>query len=496
MVDLNEDQISSWRAIKVALTSLPVLKQFNFGSIVVIDCDASKVATGGVLLQPHPYKGNTRNDDKPLLSSSQTALYPVAYMIHKFSPTQQKYSTQERELLAVILFLQHWRYWIQGANIVVRTDLESLARYCTKIDVTPRILRFLDVIEHYDPHIVYRKGVTNFFPDYLSRPPFSSSLDADEVYPVQIDNDPDITEDEIDQIYQQFFFALNNHSELPIRLARFKNDFIVRSNSLYFIENKFLKEELDYDALLHQAISLHHWIGHATAGILIAELQLVSVVNQCSPPNIPSLPLQHFPPAQPLQRWGIDFTGPIAGYKMLNAVDYATGYGISQLYHPVDHATIINFIKNLIYTFGTPAELISDNGASFLAYETRQFLDHYKIRYHQTTPYHPRTNGRCEKLNGVIKKILSNILMAAVGLTAEEALKKALLIYNTRPSENGYSQFLLFGVAQNLSNPAPTTFFYTREETQDETKALTKDLASRKKEIKDMIRNSVNSVKA
>ncbi|KAI0997907.1 hypothetical protein K3495_g10283 [Podosphaera aphanis] len=280
MVDLNEDQISNWRA----------------GHKVVIDCDASKVATGGVLLQPHPYKGNTRNDDKPLLSSSQTALYLVAYMSHKFSPTQQRHSTQERELLAVILCLQHWRYWIEGANIVVRTDHESLAGYRTKIDATPRILRFLDVIEHYDPRIVYRKGVTNVLPDCLSRPSFPFSLDADEVYPVQIDNDldqnarsvimvdPDITEDEIDQVQNaenvstlnQFdsenrrltidnlskidlsaiFFALNNHSELPSRLARFTNDFIVRNNSLYFIENKFLKEVLDYDALLHQAISI------------------------------------------------------------------------------------------------------------------------------------------------------------------------------------------------------------------------------------------------
>ncbi|RKF83690.1 Pro-Pol polyprotein, partial [Golovinomyces cichoracearum] len=290
--------------------------------------------------------------------------------------------------------------------------------------------------------------------------------------------------------------------------------FIVRNNSLYFIENKLLKEVLDYDALLHQAISLHQRIGHATAGILIAELRakfwhpdiiliVQEVIRTCErcqlmlTPNIPSLPLQPIPPAQPLQRWGIDFTGPIAGYKMLNAVDYAIGYGTSQLCHSADHATIINFIKNLIYTFGTPAELISDNSASFLAHETRQFLDHYKIRYHQTTSYHPRTNGRWENFNGVIKKILSNILMAAVVLTTEEALKKALPIYNTKTFENGYSpHFLLFGVAHNLSNPAPTTFFYTREDTQDETKAFTKNLASREKELKDMIQNSVNSVKA
>lgn len=553
IIKLSEDQISSWKAIKVALTSLPVLKSFNFDLEVVIDCDASSDATGGVLLQPHPYNGNTRIDDKKLLSSSKTALYPVAYMSHKFSPTQKRYSTQERELLAVILCLQHWRYWVEGAKIVVRTDHESLAGYRTKIDITPRILRFLDVIEHYNPRIVYRKGITNVLPDYLSRPPFPSTLDSVQVYPIESDknptistnniiNDPDATEDEADldenndensassQIDSSnrrvtidnlsridllaIFQALTDHTQLPRHLARFTDNFIVRSNSLFYIDNYFLKQVLDYDVLLQEAIILHEQIGHATAGILLAELhkkywhpdmiliaqEVIRTCQRCQlmlAPNIPSLPLQPIPPAQPLQRWGIDFTGPIAGYTMLNAIDYATGYGISQLCLIADHKTVINFIDNLIHIFGIPAEIISDNGSAFVSNDTRIFLSKHKIKYHQATPYHPRTNGRCEKFNGIIKKIWLDIRRVAVEITPEEALKKALLIYNSRPSEHGYSpHFLLFGVAPKLSNPAPAAVFYTREETDEETRSFVKDLASRRKEQLNLIRSSVNSVKA
>ncbi|KAI6245709.1 hypothetical protein HI914_06011, partial [Erysiphe necator] len=98
-----------------------------------------------------------------------------------------------------------------------------------------------------------------------------------------------------------------------------------------------------------------------------------------------------------------------------------------------------------------------------------RFTDNFIVR---TTPYHPRTNGRCEKFNGIIKKIWLDIRRVAVEITPEEALKKALLIYNSRPSEHGYSpHFLLFGVAPKLSNPAPAAVFYTREETDEETRS-------------------------
>ena len=254
-------------------------------------------------------------------------------------------------------------------------------------------------------------------------------------------------------------------------------------------------------------------MGHVTAGILINELrqnywhpdivligqEAIRTCERCQlmlTPTIPSLLFQPIPPALPLQRWGIDFTGPISGYHMLNAIDYATGYGLSKLCSSTNHSIIISFIDNLIDNFGIPAEMISDNGSSFLAAETKTFLNRLKIKYHQTTPYHPRTNGRCERFNGTIKKVWIALLTQSTHLPPEEALRKVLRIYNTRPSENGYfPHFLLFGVKARLSNPAPVSF-YIREETEEEARASVRDLASRGKEQINMIRDSVNSVKA
>lgn len=158
MRDVHRKAIAS---IKLALTSAPVLKPFDYRLPVVIDTDASGICLGAVLLQPHP----------SVSSTTKTSLHPVAYDSHKLTPTQSRYSAQEREMLAIVHALQTWRYWVEGAlSIVVRTDHESLSTVRTKPDLPGRMLRFLDIVEHFNPTILYRKGSQNVVPDWLSRP--------------------------------------------------------------------------------------------------------------------------------------------------------------------------------------------------------------------------------------------------------------------------------------------------------------------------------------
>ncbi|POS82259.1 hypothetical protein EPUL_005307, partial [Erysiphe pulchra] len=181
---------------------------------------------------------------------------------------------------------------------------------------------------------------------------------------------------------QAIFEAFRDQTRLPSRLAKFTGDFISRNNRLFFIDGKILRDVSNYDFLLGEAVKIHQKMGHSTAGILISELrkhywhpdmvlvgqEAIRTYERCQltlSPNIPSIPLQPIPPALPLQRWGIDFTGPILGYYLLNSIDYATGYAISQLCLNTNHKTIINFINNLVYVFGIPFEMISDNGSSF-----------------------------------------------------------------------------------------------------------------------------------
>ncbi|RKF56754.1 putative tkp3 protein [Erysiphe neolycopersici] len=181
-----------------------------------------------------------------------------------------------------------------------------------------------------------------------------------------LETDPDATESEFDDDNEllldnlseidlhTIFEALRDRTQLPPRLTKFTDNFISRNNKLFFVDDKSLKEVSNYDSLLNEATKTHQEIGHVTAGILISELrqrfwhpdmvlvgqEAIRTCERCQltlAPNIPSIPLQPIPPALPLQRWGIDFTGPILGYYLLNSIDYATGYTLSRLCLNTNH---------------------------------------------------------------------------------------------------------------------------------------------------------------
>ena len=74
-------------------------------------------------------------------------------------------------MLAIALALEHWRHILEGAKITIRTDHESLKHFRSQRTMSRRLARFIDVIEHFDPLILYRPGKNQQAADALSRIP-------------------------------------------------------------------------------------------------------------------------------------------------------------------------------------------------------------------------------------------------------------------------------------------------------------------------------------
>src|SRR5947207_3613974 len=149
----------AFQRIKKASTSPPCLTHYDPAKAVYLDVDCSDKVIGGVLQQ---YV--TDNDGKQ-------RLHPVAFESKKLSPTEQRYSAQEREMLAAKHCLNHWRHFIEGLPITIRSDHESLKGFRTKKHITKRLARFMGEIEHFDPIFVYRPCKMQVVPDSLSRMP-------------------------------------------------------------------------------------------------------------------------------------------------------------------------------------------------------------------------------------------------------------------------------------------------------------------------------------
>ncbi|KAH9266732.1 hypothetical protein BASA83_010415 [Batrachochytrium salamandrivorans] len=49
--------------------------------------------------------------------------------------------------------------------------------------------------------------------------------------------------------------------------------------------------------------------------------------------------------------------------------------------------------------YGSPFELFTDRGSSFISEGIREYEKLQRIRHHATTPYHPQTNGMVERMH-------------------------------------------------------------------------------------------------
>jgi transposase InsO family protein len=200
-------------------------------------------------------------------------------------------------------------------------------------------------------------------------------------------------------------------------------------------------------------------------------------------------------PSEPLARWGIDHTGPIAGTHMLNAIEYATGWAECFWVPDAGAQTTVNYLERIRTRFGPIAEVISDNGGAFVGAIAEAWFQRHGIRHLRSSPAHPRTNGRVERFNGVIKQILHKIRLDDPGLSMEAALQQSLYIYNRRPGLHGYSPyFLMYGTAPTDQSIQQRAQPYIREPSEAEEIAFGHELAKNQHAMTE--RHYVASLKA
>ena len=65
--------------------------------------------------------------------------------------------------------------------------------------------------------------------------------------------------------------------------------------------------------------------------------------------------------------------------------------------------------KSLIYRYGVPHHIMTDNGVQFQA-EIAKLLQRYGIEHHKSSPYRPQANGAVEAANKNVKRILSKMV--------------------------------------------------------------------------------------
>ncbi len=134
----------------------PVLQSPDFSKRFFVQVDASDVGLGAVLVQGEAY------DERPVL-----------FLSRKLFESERRYSTIEKEGLAIKWAVDSLRYYLLGREFTLRTDHRALKWMQTMQNSNSRILRWCLTLQPYMFTIEYCPGKNNFIADYLSRLPNS-----------------------------------------------------------------------------------------------------------------------------------------------------------------------------------------------------------------------------------------------------------------------------------------------------------------------------------
>jgi hypothetical protein len=96
----------AFNTLKTALVQAHVLSLLDFSKTFYIETDASDIGVGAVLIQEQ---------------------HPIAFVSKALGPKMRGLSTYEKEYVAILLAVEHWRSYLQYSEFVIATDQRSLS---------------------------------------------------------------------------------------------------------------------------------------------------------------------------------------------------------------------------------------------------------------------------------------------------------------------------------------------------------------------------------
>ena len=402
-ISWNSAATSSFQEIKDALAKATLLVHPKPEAPINVMTDASDVAIGAVLQQYLDGKW-----------------CPLSYFSRKLSPTEQRYSTFDRELLAVYCAIRHFRHFLEAREFHVLTDHKPLTHsFNSKPDRhSPRQVRQLDFISQFTTDIRHVTGRRNPVADALSR--LEANVQLDQTLPT-IDfkalakaqpNDADMEKLQSSSTLQL--------ARVPMPMC---SDTLLCDTSTGtprpFVPESFRRTVFDsLHCLSHPGI-------RATQRLVTARFVWPGINSdlrkwarsciQCQRAKVhrhTTTPLGTF--ATPDARFDqihLDLVGPLPpsqGYNyLLTCVDRFTRWPEAI---PIPDSTADTvaqaFVTGWISRYGVPSTITTDRGQQFESALWTQLMRLLGTQRIRTTSYHPIANGLVERFHRQLKSAL------------------------------------------------------------------------------------------
>ena len=141
------DAHTAFEALRSAILSAPVLRNFDPALPSTLSTDASDFAIASVLHQPDP----------------AGYLHPVSYFSRKLSPAEINYGVHDKELLAIVESFANMRAWLINTStpIAVISDHKNLTHFMSSQTLNRRQARWAMFLTEYNFQLDYAPGLRN-----------------------------------------------------------------------------------------------------------------------------------------------------------------------------------------------------------------------------------------------------------------------------------------------------------------------------------------------
>jgi hypothetical protein len=436
MVVWSDSSLADFLNLKKALANAPILAFPDFGKTFVLQCDASKDSIGGVLLQLHMVNG-------------RRILKPVMFFGRKLTATEQRYSTTEREMLAIIYGYQSCYHFVYGRKIVFGTDHKPLVTLCKLKRPFDRLGRLLNHLMGVDYTLEFIPGHLNYLADFMSR------AVVQDTRPMPIASAGVNTtnlESEVDWAHEQSL-----DKELCGIIACIKSHLAdsewlkVANGQRWLRERKYLYVygEILYHGSSHVVVPLAliadilYWFhdspfaGHRAFGSTLYALscryfwlRMFSGVKEycqscvkCQAFNYSNssgkAPLQSIVTSRPGQFVQLDYMGPFKVSKSGNkyiclAVDAHIKFLWYAATKTIDEVSTAIFLFNeIVCKVGPIEKVMSDQGGCFEGNVFKHLCKLIGSDKLRSSAFHPSGNGGIEIVNKVIKPTLAKFVSSS-----------------------------------------------------------------------------------